>query len=102
VENDAVEEEEPTSVMENDQKSVVLSNEDQRAEGLISFEESFLLNKCDQVGNKVENAKGNKPLPKITKFKSRALRDAREKMQMIGGKQKLIVMLISEEMGNIG
>jgi len=102
VENDAVEEEEPTSVMENDQKSVVLSNEDQRAEGLISFEESFLLNKCDQVGNKDENAKGNKPLPKITKFKSRALRDAREKMQMIGGKQNLIVMLISEEMGNIG
>jgi len=86
VENDAVEEEDPTKITKSDQGSVVLSNEDQRAKGLISFEESFLLNKSDQVGNKVENAKGNKPLPKITKFKSRALRDAKEKMKMIAGK----------------
>ena len=102
VKNDAVEEEEPTKITKSDQGSVVLSDEDLRAKGLISFEEAFLLNKSDQVGNKVENAKGNKPLPKITKFKSRALRDAREKMKMIGGKQKLVVMLICEEMGNIG
>jgi len=86
VENDAVDEEEPTSIIKSDQGSVVLSDEDQRAKGLISFEEAFLLNKSGQVGNKVENEKGNKPLPKITKFKSRALRDAREKMKMIGGK----------------
>jgi len=103
VENDAVEEEEPTSVMEGDQGSVVLSDEDQRAKGLVTFEEAFLLNKSDQVGNKVENAKGNKlPLRKIATNKSRALRDAREKMKMIGGKQKLIAMLICEEMGNVG
>ena len=84
-ENDAVEEEELPSVMEGDQGSVV-SDGIQRAKGLISFEESFLLNKSDKVGNKDENAKGNKPLPKITKFKSRALRDARGKMKMIAGK----------------
>ena len=88
VENDAVEEEEPTSVMEGDQGSVVLSDEDQRAKGLVTFEEAFLLNKSDKVGNKVENAKGNKlPLQKIATNKSRgALRDAKEKMKMIGGK----------------
>jgi len=56
VENDAVEEEDPTKITKSDQGSVVLSNEDQRAKGLISFEESFLLNKSDQVGNKVERA----------------------------------------------
>jgi len=101
VENDAVEEEEPTSVMEGDQGSVV-SDGIQRAKGRVTFEEKSLLNKSGQVGNKDENAKGNKPLPKITKFESRAPRDAREKMKMIGGKQKLVVMLICEEMGNIG
>ena len=101
LENDAVEEEETTSVMEGDQGSVILSDEDQRAKGLITFEEAFLLNKSDQVGNKDENAKGNKPLPKITKNQSSALRDAKETMKMIGGKQTLIVMLICEEVDNI-
>ena len=91
VENDAVEEEEPTSVMESDQGYAV-SDEIQRAKGRVTFEETFLLNKSDQVGNKVENEKGKK-LPKITKNKSRALRDAKETMKMIGGKQKLILML---------
>ena len=88
VENDAVEEEEPTSIIKSDQGSVVLSDEDQRAKGLVTFEEAFLLNKSDKVGNKVENAKGNKlPLQKIATNKSRgALRDAKEKMKMIGGK----------------
>ena len=102
VENDAVEEEEPTSVMESDQGYVV-SDEDLRAKGLISSEETCLLNKSDQVGNKVENAKGNKlPLQKMASSKSRTLRDAKEKMKMIAGKQKLIVVLICEEMGNVG
>ena len=87
VENDAVEEEEPTKITKSDQGSVVLSDEDLRAKGLISFEESFLLNKSDQVGNKVENAKGKKlPLQKITTNKSRAQRDAKEKMKVIAGK----------------
>ena len=87
VENDAVEEEEPTSVMESDQGSVVLSDKDLRAKGLISSEESFLLNKSGQVGNKDENAKGKKlPLQKITTNKSRAQRDAKEKMKVIAGK----------------
>ena len=103
VENDAVEEEEPTSVMESDQGSVVLSDKDLRAKGLISSEESFLLNKSGQVGNKDENAKGKKlPLQKMATSKSRALRDAKEKMKMIAGKLKLIAMLICEEMGNVG
>jgi len=103
VENDAVEEEEPTKITKSDQGSVILSDEDLRAKGLISSEETFLLNKSDQVGNKVENAKGNKlPLQKIATNKSRALRDAKEKMKMIAGKQKMIVMLICEEMGNVG
>jgi len=93
VENDAVEEEEPTSVMEGDQGSV-FSDEIQRAKGLISFEESFLLNKSGQVGNKVENEKGKKlPLQKITTSKSRTRKESKEKMKMIGGKQKLILML---------
>jgi len=102
VENDAIEEEEPTSIIKSDQGSVVLSDEDQRAKGFVTFEEAFLLNKSDKVGNKVENAKGNKlSLQKITTNKSRALRDAREKMKMLGGKQKLVVMLICEETSNM-
>ena len=56
VENDAVEEEEPTKITKSDQGSVILSDEDLRAKGLISSEETFLLNKSDQVGNKVVNA----------------------------------------------
>jgi len=88
VENDAVEEEEPTSIIKSDQGSVVLSDEDQRAKGLISFEESFLLNKSDQVGNKVENAEKEKP-PKqmIASRKSGILKKSKEKMKMIAGKQ---------------
>jgi len=54
--NDAVEEEEPTKITKSDQGSVILSDEDLRAKGLISSEETFLLNKSDQVGNKVVNA----------------------------------------------
>ena len=102
VENDAVEEEEPTKITKSDQGSVILSDEDLRAKGLISSEETFLLNKSDQVGNKVENAKGNKlPLQKMASSKSRTLRDAKEKMKMIAGKQKLIVVLICEETSNM-
>jgi len=87
VKNDAVEEEEPTKITKSDQGSVVLSDEDLRAKGLISFEEALLLNKSDQVGNKAENEKGKKlPLQKITTSKSRALRDAKEKMKVIAGK----------------
>ena len=56
VENDAVEEEEPTKITKSDQGSVILSDEDLRAKGLVTFEEAFLLNKSDQVGNKVVNA----------------------------------------------
>jgi len=98
--NDAVEEEEPTKITKSDQGSVILSDEDLRAKGLISSEETFLLNKSDQVGNKVENEKGKK-LPKITKNKSRALRDAKETMKMIGGKQTLIVVLFCGEMATL-
>ena len=56
VENDAVEEEEPTKITKSDQGSVILSDEDLRAKGLVTFEEAFLLNKSDQVGNKLVNA----------------------------------------------
>ena len=108
VENDAVEEEEPTSVMENDQKSVVLSNEDLRAKGLISFEEAFLLNKSDQVANKVECAEqvshhsSSDNLAQTTpSTKSTKLKLTKANMKMIAGKLKLTALLI-REMGNIG
>jgi len=94
VENDAVEEEEPTSVMENDQKSVVLSNEDLRAKGLISFEEAFLLNKSDQVANKVECAEqvshhsSSDNLAQTTpSTKSMKLKLMKANMKMIAGKK---------------
>ena len=84
--NDAAAEEKSTNRMESHQGYVV-SDEDLRAKGLISSEETFLLNKSDQVGNKVENAKGNKlPLQIMASSKSRTLRDAKEKMKMIAGK----------------
>ena len=60
VENDAAEEEEPTSVMEGDQGSVV-SDGIQRAKGRVTFEESFLLKKSGQVGNKDERAEQISP-----------------------------------------
>ena len=58
--NDAVEEEEPTSVMESDQGYAV-SDEIQRAKGRVTFEESFLLKKSGQVGNKDERAEQISP-----------------------------------------
>ena len=95
VENDAVEEEEPTSIIKSDQGSVV-SDGIQRAKGRVTFEEKSLLNKSGQVGNKVENEKGKKPPQQtVASRKSRIRKESKEKMQMIGGKQKLIVMLIS-------
>jgi len=101
VENDSVEEEEPTSVIKSDQGSVV-SDGIQRAKGRFTFEEKSLLNKSGQVGNKVENGKGKKPPHQtVASRKSRIRKESKEKMQMIGGKQKLIVMLICEEMDNI-
>ena len=60
VENDATDKER-TSVMKNDQRSVLLSDEDLRTKGLISFEEKSLLNKSDQVGNKDERAEQVSP-----------------------------------------
>ena len=88
VKNDAVEEEEPTKITKSDQGSVVLSDEDLRAKGLISFEEAFLLNKSDQVGNKVENAKGDKPESiRRTHRKTAEIKYTRAKMRMIAGKK---------------
>jgi len=102
VENDAVEEEEPTSIIKSDQGSVV-SDGIQRAKGRVTFEEKSLLNKSGQVGNKVENEKGKKPPQQIiASSKIRIRKESKEKMQMIGGKQKLIVMLICEEMDIVG
>ena len=108
VENDAVEEEEPTKITKSDQGSVVLSDEDQRAKGLVTFEEAFLLNKIDYVGSKVERAEQvghhlssnnlaqSRPLRKSMKLKL-----TKANMKMIAGKLKLTALLI-REMGNIG
>jgi len=101
VENDATDKER-TSVMESDQKSVVLSDEDQRAKGLVTFEESFLLNKSDQVGNKVENSKEDKSESiRRTRRKTAEIKHTRAKMRKIAGKQKWIVLLICEETSNM-
>jgi len=93
VENDAVEEEEPTSVMEGDQGSVV-SDGIQRAKGLISFEESFLLNKSDKVGNKVECAEqvshhssSDNLAQTSPSTKSMKLKLMKANMKMIAGKK---------------
>ena len=108
VENDSVEEEEPTKITKSDQGSVVLSDEDQRAKGLVTFEEAFLLNKIDYVGSKVERAEQvghhlssnnlaqSRPLRKSMKLKL-----TKANMKMIAGKLKLTALLI-REMGNIG
>ena len=94
VENDAAEEEEPTKIIKSDQGSVVLSNEDQRAKGLISFEESFLLNKSDQVGNKDERAEQVSPhsssgnlAQTIPLRNSMKLKLLKANMKMIAGKK---------------
>ena len=65
-----------------------VSDEDQRAKGLVTFEESSLLKKTDKVENKLENAEGEKP-PKqiIASSKSRILKKSKEKMKMIAGKK---------------
>jgi len=94
VENDAVEEEEPTKITKSDQGSVVLSDEDLRAKGLISFEEAFLLNKSDQVANKVECAEqvshhsSSDNLAQTTpSTKSMKLKLTKVNMKMIAGKK---------------
>ena len=94
VENDAVEEEEPTKITKSDQGSVVLSDEDLRAKGLISFEEAFLLNKSDQVANKVECAEqvshhsSSDNLAQTTpSTKSMKLKLMKANMKMIAGKK---------------
>jgi len=93
VENDATDKER-TSVMESDQKSVVLSDEDQRAKGLVTFEESFLLNKSDQVGNKVERSEqvshhsSSRNLAQTVPLrKSMKLKLLKANMKMIAGKK---------------
>ena len=65
-----------------------VSDEDQRAKGLVTFEESPLLKKTDKVENKLENAEGEKP-PKqiIASSKSRIQKKSKEKMKMIAGKK---------------
>ena len=65
-----------------------VSDEDQRAKGRVTFEESSLLKKTDKVENKVENAEGEKP-PKqiIASSKSRILKKSKEKMKVIAGKK---------------
>ena len=94
VKNDAVEEEEPTKITKSDQGSVVLSDEDLRAKGLISFEEAFLLNKSDQVANKVECAEqvshhsSSDNLAQTTpSTKSMKLKLMKANMKMIAGKK---------------
>ena len=65
-----------------------VSDEDQRAKGLISFEEAFLLNKSDQVENKLENAEGEKPTKQIiASRKTKIVKESKEKMKMIAGKK---------------
>ena len=62
-----------------------ISDEDHRAKGLISFEESSLLKKTDKVENKLENEKPPKQI--IASSKSRILKKSKEKMKMIAGKK---------------
>jgi len=62
-----------------------VSDEDQRAKGLISFEEAFLLNKSDQVENKLENAEPPKQI--VASRKTRIVKESKEKMKMIAGKK---------------
>jgi len=65
-----------------------VSDEDHRAKGLISFEESSLLKKTDKVENKLENAEGEKPPEQIiASSKSRIQKKSKEKMKMIAGKK---------------
>ena len=91
-ENDAAEKER-SSIMKRDQGYVT---EDQRAKGLVTFEEAFLLNKSDKVGNEVENAQLKKPQPSsaISGQRSEFSKIAKEKMKKIAGKFKMITMLI--------
>ena len=100
VENDATDKER-TSVMKNDQRSVLLSDEDLRTKGLISFEEKSLLNKSDQVGNKDERAEQVSPhsssgnlaqtIPLRNSMKLKLLKANKNKvklkMKMIAGKE---------------
>ena len=65
-----------------------VSDEDQRAKGLVTFEESPLLKKTDKVENKLENAEGEKPPEQIiASRKSRILKESKEKMKVIAGKK---------------
>ena len=84
-ENDAAEKER-SSIMKRDQGFVT---EDQRAKGLVTFEEAFLLNKSDKVGNEVENAQLKKPQPSsaVSGQRSEVSKIAKEKMKMIAGKK---------------
>ena len=93
VENDAVEEEEPTSVMEGDQGSVV-SDGIQRTKGRVTFEEKSLLNKSGQVGNKDERAEQISPhlssgnlAQTIPLRNSTKLKLLKANMKMIAGKK---------------
>ena len=93
VENDAVEEEEPTSVMEGDQGSVV-SDGIQRTKGRVTFEEKSLLNKSGQVGNKDERAEQISPhlssgnlAQTIPLRNSTKLKILKANMKMIAGKK---------------
>jgi len=84
-ENDAAEKER-SSIMKRDQGFVT---EDQRAKGLVTFEETSLLNKSDKVGNKLENAQQKKPQPSsaVLGQRSEFSKIAKEKMKMIAGKK---------------
>ena len=93
VENDATDKER-TSVMKNDQRSVLLSDEDLRTKGLISSEESFLLKKSGQVGNKDERAEQISPhlssgnlAQTIPLRNSTKLKILKANMKMIAGKK---------------
>jgi len=89
----------PLMVRDEDQRMTgppVLCDEDRKMTGHVAFEETFLLNKNGQVGNDVENSKGEKPLTSIiASSKSSKLKAAKEKMKIIAGEIELIIIRIA-------
>ena len=79
----------PLMVRDEDQRMTgppVLCDEDRKMTGHVAFEETSLLNKNGQVGNDVENSKGEKPLTSIiASSKSSKFKAAKEKMKIIAG-----------------
>jgi len=89
----------PLMVRDEDQRMTdppVLCDEDRKMTGHVAFEETSLLNKNGQVGNDVENSKGEKPLTSIiASSKSSKLKAAKEKMKIIAGEIELIIIRVA-------